>query len=495
MTVTNLEATVTIGDAPLQVADVVRVARGAPVALSAAAMARIRRSRAVIDAKLAADEPTYGLNRGLGHDKDRRISADEAAQFSLGMLRAHEGGLGVPLAADVVRAAMLARVCGIAQGGSGASPAMPETLVAMLNAGVTPIVPSTGSIGAGDLGLMASIGLVAIGEGRAEYRGEQLAGADALRRAGIAPLTIGPKDGLTIMSVNGISIGQSALVAARLGRAAELADAAAALSIEAVGASTSVVDAAVGEAKPFRGQIETATHIRSLLEGSYLQSTDTASVQEALSFRVIPQVHGASRDVLTFAVAAIETELNAAADNPLVSADGRMIHNGNFEPLEMAIAFDALRVALAHVGQLSDRRMSHIWDAIFKNPAILASGRRPYGVQLRYSAAACYTALRQLAAPATLDVPTLDIGVEDHGTGAPLSVSKTDDAAGLLEDILVIELLIARDLLGGREPSVRLGRGTSAMLDDAEAVIAGFDPEARAADVHAALRTQLYVSA
>src|SRR6202011_5179353 len=171
--------------------DVVAVAAGASVELSAAAIDRIRSSRQVIEEKLAADEPTYGLNRGLGHDKDRRISADELTQFSLRMLRAHEGGIGPQLSAEIVRAAMLTRVSGIAQGGSGASPAMPETLVAMLNSGVTPIVPSTGSVGAGDLSLMGSIGLVAIGEGLAEYGGDRLAGADALRRAGIAPLAIG----------------------------------------------------------------------------------------------------------------------------------------------------------------------------------------------------------------------------------------------------------------------------------------------------------------
>lgn len=494
MTVTDAEATVTIGDAPLRVIDVVRVARGAPVALSASAIDRIRRSRHVIDAKLAAEEPTYGLNRGLGHNKDRRISVDEAVQFSLRMLRAHEGGIGVPLTADVVRAAMLTRVSGIAQGGSGASPAMPETLVAMLNAGVTPIVPSTGSVGAGDLSLMASIGLVAIGEGMAEYRGERLAGADALQRAGIAPLVIGPKDGLTIMSSNGISIGHAALVAARLGQAAELADTAAALSLEAVGASTSIVDPAVGEAKPFRGQIEAAEHIRTLLEGSYLQSTDFTSVQEALSFRVLPQVHGTLREVLTFAITTVETELNAAADNPLVSLDGRMVHNGNFEPLEMAIAFDALRIAVAHVGQLSDRRMSHLWDAIFKSPASFASGRRLYGIQLRYPAAARFTELKQLATPATLDVPTLDIGVEDHGTGAPLSVSKTNEAVGVLHDILMIEILLVRDLLGGPEATVQLGRGTRGVLSEVESAIAGLGPDASAADVHAALRTNLSIS-
>jgi histidine ammonia-lyase len=491
MTAIDAEPKVIIGDAPLRIPDVVAVARGAPVELSAAAIDRIRRSRDFIEEKLRAEEPTYGLNRGLGHNKDQRISADELTGFSLRMLRAHAGGLGPPLPAQIVRAAMLARVSGIARGGSGASPAMPESLIAMLNADVTPVVPSIGSVGAGDLGQMASIGLVAIGEGMADYRGERITGADALRRAGIARLALGPKDGLTLMSANGISVGQAALMAARTDRVDDVADRAAALSLEAVGANISVVDAAVGVAKPIQGQIDAARHIRTLLEGSYLQSREFESVQEALSFRVVPQIHGTLREVLSLAVAAVETELNSAADNPLVSLDGRIVHNGNFEPLMMAVAFDALRVALAHVGQLSERRMSHLWDAIFKSPEFATSTRQFYGIKLRYTAAARFTELKQLAAPATLDVPALDIGVEDHATGAPLSVSKTDMAVGILEDILIIELALARDLLSLREKPVRLGHGTSRLMEDLETVFAALDHGASSADVHAALREKL----
>src|SRR5947209_1059231 len=184
MTATNVGSGVTIGEARLRIGDVVTVARGAQVELSPGAVDRIRRSRSIIEEKLRAEEPTYGLNRGLGHNKDRSISIDELSEFSLRMLRIHEGGFGSPLPAEIVRAAMLVRVCGIAQGGSGASPAMPETLIAMLNAGVTPIVPSIGSVGAADLSQMATIGLVAIGEGTADFRGERMAGADALRMAG-----------------------------------------------------------------------------------------------------------------------------------------------------------------------------------------------------------------------------------------------------------------------------------------------------------------------
>lgn len=486
-------AEVTVGDAPLRVRDVVAVAHGARATLAPSALERIRRSRHAIEERLAAEEPTYGLNRGLGHNKNRKIPADELARFSLSMLRAHEGGLGPPLPAPVVRAATLVRICGIAQGGAGATPAMPETLVAMLNAGVTPIVPSTGSVGAGDLSPMASIGLVAIGEGRAEYRGEPMSGGEALRRAGIEPFVLGPKDGLTLMSANGISIGQAALVAARIQQVAALADTVAALSLEGVGASPSVIDPAVGDAKPIPGQVESAAHMRAVLQGSYLLSRSFESVQEALSFRVVPQVHGTLREVADFAMRAVETELNSAADNPLVTPDGRIVHNGNFEPLLMAVAFDAVRIALAHVGQLSDRRMSHLWDATFKSmQGPPDPDRAYYGIKLRYPVAARYIELRQLAAPATLDVPILDIGVEDHATGAPLSVSQTDMAVRILEEILTGEVLLVRDLLSASpNAEVQLGSGTGGVVNEVETAIRGLGAGAHPAEVHAAIREAL----
>jgi histidine ammonia-lyase len=325
-----------------------------------------------------------------------------------------------------------------------------------------------------------------------DCRGERMTGSNALHKTGIAPLVLGPKDGLTMMSANSISVGHAALVAGRAHRAAKLADVTAALSLEAFGGNISVVDPAVEVAKPFVGQIDAAKHIRALLEGSYLQSQEFASVQDPLSLRVVPQVHGALREVLTFATTAVEVELNAPGDNPLVSADGRVVHNGNFEPLVMAVAFDALRIAIAHVGVLSERRMGHLWDAIFKHPEAFASEHVFYGLKLRYPAAARVSELKQLAAPATLDVPTLDMGVEDYASGAPLSVSKTDTALSVLEDLLAIELLLARDLLAASGQTSELGDGTRGILQNVETVLAAMGPGAGVADIHAAVRETMF---
>ena len=292
---------------------------------------------------------------------------------------------------------------------------------------------------------------------------------------------------MALISANGVSVGHAALVVARAAAVAEAADIAAALSMEATRANTSVLQPAVGRAKPIPGQIAAADHLRLLLAGSPLLAPGGGrSVQDPLSFRVVPQVHGALREYVTAARAAVTAELNAAADNPLVSVpDQALVSNGNFHPVVMTIAHDALRVALAQVGQLSERRMSHLWDAFFRQPA---SGPPTvgYGLQLRYPAAALFPELKQLAAPASLDTPPLDLDVEDHGTSAPLSVRKTDAALGLLEDLLAIELLLARDVLSTAPEPPMLGAGPAAVLRTVEQAIATADPYPDA--VHRALR-------
>jgi histidine ammonia-lyase len=492
--------TVTVTEAPLTVEELVDVVGGGQVELGPEALARIRASRAVVDRALESGDAIYGLTTGVGHLKDTRVPDEELRRAQQVLVMTHAGGIGPPLPAELVRAALMVRLNGIARGGSGASPAVAETLAAMLNAGVHPVVAETGSVGAGDLAQMAAMALVAIGMGSAEHAGEVLPGAEALRRAGIAPLELQPKDGLALVSANAISIGQGALVVARAARAADAAHLTAALSLEATGGNPSVALPVVGRAKPFAGQVEACRRILAALEGSYLLQPDApSSIQDPLSFRVAPQVHGALGELLGFARRAVETELNSQSDNPLVSVDDQaLVHNGNFHPIVLALAFDGLRGAIAHVGQLSERRLSHLWDAFFGNVAGLggepAGGTVPRfpGLSLRYPAAAVFAELKQLAAPATLDAPTLESGgLEDHGTSAPLSVRKADAALALLEDLLAVELLMARDVLSSMPATPPLGAGTGAALRVVEEAIAASDPTGPPAEVHRALRARL----
>ena len=472
--------------------ELLAVVDGAEVALDDRVLVRIADSRAVVERTLTTGADVYGMTTQVGHGKDTRLTAEQIRHQQLALVTSHGGGIGEPLPTEIVRAAMAVRLNGIARGWSGAAPAVADTLVAMLNARVTPLVPRTGSVGAGDLGQMAMIAQVAVGLGRADCAGETLSGAEALRRAGIAALQLGGRDGLALIATNGVSIGQAALVVARAEAIAGAADVAAALSMEATRANPSVLHPAVGRAKPIPGQVAAADHLRELLDGGDLLRTGAArSVQDALSFRVVPQVHGALREYVAGTRRAVLTELNAGSDNPLTdSSEQTMISNGTFHPMVLAISCDALRVALAHVGELSERRMDQLWKGFFGRPTGWPSPPS-YGMQVRYPAAAVLSELKQQAAPATLDTPPLDLGIEDHATGAPLSVRRTDAALGLLEDLLAAELMLAHDLLAGAPELPRLGVGTAVAQDLVEDAIAAAEdrPDAE----HRAVRERLRI--
>ena len=489
---------VAVTSRPMTIRELLDVADGARIELSPEAVTVIEDSRAVVESVLASGRGAYGLNLGLGHMKNTRLPDAQLAALQVAMIDGHAGAIGPSFPARVVRAAMASRINGIARGGAGASLACVETYAAMLNAGVHPIVPGFGSVGASDLAQMAAIARVAIGRGEAELRGDTLPGAEALRRAGIAPLQPRPKDGLALMSANGISVGHGAVVVARARHLLEVANIAAAFSLEAMSGNVSPFEAEVAAAKGVRGQAVVSAHIRDLLEGSYLHGENSKrSIQDPLSFRVVPQVHGALWDFIELSRSSVETELNAMTDNPLVSRqERRLISNGNFHPMLIALAFDALRPALAHTGQLSDRRMNHLWAGTFgeaddrpadANRSVWGSSGDRRGTSLRYAGAAAAAVLRQLAGPASLDVVSLDLEIEDHATGAPLSIQRTADALDALEDVLAVEFLLARDILKAQDGSARLGEGASVTLRLIDAELQSLQPETESRAFHGAV--------
>jgi histidine ammonia-lyase len=441
---------VVISATPMRLDELVAIARGARVSLADDARACIAASRAVVDAAMDGDELVYGLNTLVGHARDERVAADVIVALQPQLVAMHAGGMGPPLPREQVRAAMAARLNGIARGGSGASPAIADAIVTHLNAGIHAIVPSISSVGAGDLGQHALAGLVLLGEGDAEVDGRIVPARDALAAAGIAPLQLAPKDGLTLISANGFALGHAALVLERAASLLDAADTIAATTMDAVHANPSILDPAAMRAKGIRGQVASADRIREQLVGSE-RTAAPVSVQDALSIRVVPQVHGAAREVVAFAERAVSDELNAAADNPFASVEtGRLTSNGNFHPMLVALAVDALRPALAHVGQLSERRSGRLWDTLIGGvdqetfTSLLTDAGAVAGLALRYPIAARATRLRQLAAPVTLDVSPLDLGQEDHATNAPEAVVRTAEALDVLADVLTVELLLAR---------------------------------------------------
>jgi len=481
----------------LTVEDIGRLASGTALEPTTGVMERVQASRAVVERALAGEGMIYGLNTGLGSRRDRRVSREDLGRYQVQMVIDHAGGVGAPLADEDVRAIMAARIAGIARGGSGAHPGALDTLVAMLNAGVHPVVPQIGSVGASDLMHMAAIAMVVMGQGEARLEDRTMPGGEALTRAGIAPHRLRPKDGLALISGNGASIGLGAVAALEAERTALLADVAGALTLEAIAGNPGPFDEEAARAKPLPGQIAAAAHLRELLAGGELTEPGRAgSVQDPLSFRVMPQVHGALRDQVTAARTAVEVELKAIDDSPLVSIEhDRLLSTGNFHPMGLALAFEALRIALAHGGMLSERRMNKLVTALYGDASFEFGTEEParYSVPgfVIYSAAGLLSELKHLATPVTLHCPPLDLDVEDHATLAPQAVMLARRALQVLETILAIEVLVAISALDDRPRLPRLGRGTQPVYEMVRATLEPLDADASAATVVETVRRRL----
>ncbi len=447
-------------------ADVQRVARnGAPVRLAPEAAARLAAARAVVERHLAEGKPVYGLTTGLGPRATMQLPQDVLAEFSRLTVLGRAQGVGPRLPEEVVRAAMLVRANGMAKGGAGVQPPVPEMLVAMLNAGIHPVVPSIASVGASDLCLLAHVALAVIGEGEAVHRGETLPADRALARAGLRPLVLGPKDGLALCSANAVSAGQGALALADAVDLSALLDLAAALSMEGFRANLSPIDPRVAAARPAPGQEAAAAHLRTLLAGGALTEPGAARrVQDPISLRCASQVHGSLRAALSFAETALAAELNGAGDNPLVLVeDDTILSTGNFHTPALALAFDAVALAVSQVANLAVNRVARLLSERLSDlPAWLTPrgpARSGFG-PLTKTAEALAAEIRQLANPACVDPRPGAEGVEDDSTNAPLAVRKLAEALTHLRLLVALELVVAAqavDLAG----VPRLGRGTA----------------------------------
>ncbi|GAB3600176.1 aromatic amino acid ammonia-lyase [Microbacterium tumbae] len=439
---------------------------GVQVSLSDDARERIALGRAVLTDALENGTRVYGLNTGLGHSRDVDIPIGVLDQYQVDIVTSHAFGIGPSLPPAEVRALMAARLSGAVRGYSGLSVDVAESYAGMLNAGVIPNVPRHSTVGASDLGSLAAIAATMIGHGTAFLNDEKVPSAEALRRAGLEPVMLGLKEGLAAVSENSYSIGVGTLALGEIARVLRLADVAAALTMEAMGSNLSPFDPEVAVARPFSGQSAVAANVLMLLEGSYLTDPDSAvSLQDPLSIRTTAQVHGAARATFAWLAEAVETELNASDDNPMTSPDtGRALSTGNFHPMEIAIGFEAIKVALAHLALTCERRIgivgSGLWSsrrsddpASLPETAILTPGLGGYAY------AALSARIKALAVPVTLNVPALDQGQEDHATGAPLAVDTARELTTKLADMLAGEIIMASALLSRRRNTV-LGAGT-----------------------------------
>jgi histidine ammonia-lyase len=443
--------------------DVVLVARhGAPVELDPAALARMAAAREVVESYLAAGRPAYGLTTGLGARVVDSVPAAVLAEFSRHTVLGRANSVGPPLETEVVRAALLVRANGLAAGGSGATPELAQALVALLGYRVHPVVPSIGSIGAGDICVLAHVGLVLLGEGEAEVDGDTLSGADALEGAGLAPLVLAPKDGLALISANAVSAACAALALADGREALDALQVAAALSMEGFRASRSPLDERVAAARPAPGQAACAAGLRALLAGG---SSSGRRLQDPLSFRCVSQTHGSLAAALDFLAAALEPELNGAGDNPLVLAeDGEIVSTGNFFVPGLAVAADTVALALAQAANLAAARVARLLSSPLTDlPQNLApTGSTGTGMApLLKVADALASEIAHGAAPASLDSRAGTEAVEDASTGAPLATGRLSGLLDRVRLLTALELVVAAQAvdLAGIEA---LGRGTGA---------------------------------
>lgn len=497
------EQTVVISTAPLRLEDVLTVAGGAPVALAPQTIELIERSRAVVDAAIARGEAVYGVTTGVGHARNQRLPTEALEALQPTLVEMHLGALGEPMPTELVRAGMLVRLNGFARGGAGVSVEVAEAVAALLNHRIHPVIPRFGSVGAGDLSQLALLGRALLGKGDVELHGDEVAASDALSAAGLSPVTLRPKDALAIISSNALTVGHGITLWKAVTDLVAMADLVGATSMEAIGANPSFFEAAVAGARQSPGQIEVSRRLREALAGSRRVDATTASVQDPISFRVVPQVHGACRDVLSQFASELDKELNATSDNPMVEIEsGRVLSNGNFHAMNLALSAESLKLALAHVGLLSERRSGQLWDAAVSSlGAAVGGGESPplddgippslAGLALRYPAAARYTRLRQIAQPVTLDVPSLDLNIEDHATNAAETLWTLREVVDIVTEILVVEILISFGRLSLEDPDTQLGAGSRRAIDLVGRVLDSLPPGALPDETHRRVQDSL----
>lgn len=460
-----------------QVIDVAYGKPGTPrVVLSEAAKANVNRAAAAVQTLLDRGEIAYGITTGFGAFKDKIISREQVELLQRNIVVSHAVGVGDPFDTATVRAIMLIRANTLARGFSGIRLETLELILNCLNRGVHPVIPEKGSLGAsGDLAPLAHFACVLIGEGKAEYNGKVLSGAEALDRSGLNPVVLAAKEGLALTNGTTVMTAVGLLETAKATKLARIADISGCLSLEALNGTLSAFDERIHALRPHPRQVECAANLREILsESEFVREFDPTNVQDAYTLRCMPQVHGACRDAVLYAEWLLKLELNAVTDNPLIfindeSGNIEVISGGNFHGEPLALAFDYLTIALTELGNISERRIMRLTDessnAHVLPPFLTECGGLNSGFMIvQYTAAALCTENKVLAHPASVDTIPSSANVEDHVSMGATAVLKMRQVAENLETILSLELLCAAQGVDFRKRKIgkekKLGAGT-----------------------------------
>ncbi|MCB9847705.1 MAG: histidine ammonia-lyase [Phycisphaeraceae bacterium] len=447
---------ITLDGEPLTIEQVERLARnGARVVIPQETIGRVEASRSVVEKAMAEGRTIYGVNTGFGSLANTRVGAEDLRALQLNLIRSHAACVGDPLPSHTVRAMMGLLCASLCRGHSGVRPVVVETLAAMLNEGVTPIVPATGSVGAsGDLAPLAHAVLVALGEGEAELEGMRMLGGDAMQQAGIDPIHLEAKEGLALINGTHLMAARAALALSAIERCLGAAFVATGLAIDAAKATDSFLDPRVHAVRNQPNQAKAAAIIRDLLAGSETlpsHRVDDPRVQDPYSYRCAPVVLGAAMDLIDAARAVVERELGAVTDNPLVfghdgSEGADVVSAGNFHGMPLAVQLDTMSIALCHVAGIAERRVFQLIAARDpENPLTPYLSPKP-GTQsglmiTQYTAAACVNELQSLANPASVsNIPTC-AGMEDYNSFGPTSAAQLNRAVDLAHWVIAIEIL------------------------------------------------------
>jgi histidine ammonia-lyase len=459
----------------LTIEDVIAVARnGAKVALEERAKERVRESRRVLEKLFQENQVIYGVNTGFGQLSNIRIPVEETRQLQSNLIRSHSAGVGKPLDTETVRAMMLLRTNTLAKGYSGVRLVTLETLLAMINAGVHPLIPSKGSVGAsGDLAPLSHMILVLTGEGKAEYHGKMLNGGQAMEKAGINPVRLDFKEGIALNNGTQLMTGIAALAVHDSETLIKSSEIAVALSLEAMLGISDAFDEKLHKVRPHEGQSVTSANVRGLIGGSQLVQTGKQAVEklqrphDPYCLRCAPQVLGAARDGLAYVKKVVEIEINSATDNPLVfPKEQECLSGGNFHGQPVSLAMDVLSMALTMVGNISERRTARLIDATLSNglPAFLVPPEAKAGLNNGLMTAQCTAAAlasenKILAHPACVDSIPTSANFEDFVSMGATAAHKATQILENTQYIVAVELLCAAQAIEFRG-SRRLGKGT-----------------------------------
>jgi histidine ammonia-lyase len=465
--------TVAVGES-LSLEDVVAVAGGAAVDFPATARERVVASREVVERAVASGDTVYGVTTGFGALADTRIDPSQASELQRGIVLSHATAVGPPLSRPEARAMLLLRAHVLALGYSGVRPEVVDLMVRMLNEDVIPVVPEQGSLGAsGDLAPLANLALPLIGHGEVLTReGGTEPAAAAFSRAGLPTLTLEAKEGLALVNGTQGMLAIGILAAEQLERLARTADVVAAMTIEAALGTDAPFDERLQALRPHPGQAASASNLRRLLAGSPIRDSHRHSlhlVQDAYSLRCAPQVHGATRDVLTFVRGVLKIEAGSVSDNPIVLPEsGGIRSGGNFHGMPVALACDAMSAAAVPLASISERRLYRLLDVKESNglPAFLVhgSGLNSGFMLVQYTAASLVSESKSLAHPASVDSIPSSAGQEDHVSMGMIAARHAREIVANAETVIALEALAAAQALDLRAP-LQPGEATRAVHD------------------------------